>query len=105
MLRLRLAVYGPVFLVLAECPAVAAGQLWHDRLAFAGTREAEDVAGEVQFPLHRPQAFMLMRREQLRWVADRDPSDRHRRVRRQMGPQMDQPVDTDLAALAAQLDR
>jgi hypothetical protein len=38
------------------------------------------------------------RRKHLRWVADRDPADRHCRVRRQAGPQTGNPADADLAA-------
>ena len=63
-----------------EAAPVALGELHHEvgRLAV----EAEDVAGEVEFALRRPDLLVPVGREDLHRIADRDPRRSGRRSRR-----------------------
>src|SRR6266511_4134869 len=80
----------------AEHPPVPPGDLRHDGLPVGRPVQPEDVPGEVQFTLHRPDLVVRLGRQDPGWVTDGHPADRYRRVRRYHRPQMYHPVDSHL---------
>ncbi len=76
--------------------ALATHDLAHGRPA----RYAVDRAREVERLLHLPQLLVAVRREQLGRTTCGDPADRHDRLRRQLGVDVQDAVDPQLAAPA-----
>src|SRR4030095_16290785 len=78
--------------------SIPSRHLGHDGLAFRRTLETKDRPGEVEPALHRPDALVLLGREDLRRITHRDPADRHGGAGRHDGVHVHDPVDPHLGA-------
>ena len=80
--------------------AVELGLSGHDRSHRCASRHSVNRAGKVKLGLHAPQFLVLIGREELRWIARRDPADWHDCPRVQLGVDVEHAVDSQFHSAA-----